>query len=224
MLLRYNFAMKVTFIILQTISAQNLPIFWSQSYCTYDEAQTLAPSCWTIGFGIDNYCLYSPNGDSIAYDERRFDIWARLGIFKKSEFEIKYSYPTAGLCSIKYLFLDGFLKTAFKFGFGYMKGTRVGFTTDYVYDFYGTLLIEKGLFKDVKFIYAPKMVYSVHTRDRQEHSTRPPRHILQYGHCLGLPFGGRFVFVPEVNWLWGNNEGVHYIVNQFGIGVNLKLN
>ncbi|MEO0215722.1 MAG: hypothetical protein ABIL70_08760 [candidate division WOR-3 bacterium] len=213
------------FLILLKISiAQNFPSSWSPSYCTYDVAQTLALSCYTMGFGIDNFCLYSKNNDSIAYDERRFDIWARLGIIKNTEFEIKYSYPTAGLISIKYLFLVQSIKTAFKSGFGYMKGTRVGFITDYVYDFYGTLLIEKALSKNIRFTYAPKAIYSLHTRDRQEHSTRPPRHIFQYGHCLSLSLGEKFVFIPEANWLWGDNEGTHYIVNQFGVGVNLKIN
>ncbi|MEO0185173.1 MAG: hypothetical protein ABIL20_05190, partial [candidate division WOR-3 bacterium] len=123
-------------IIVLFILTQNLPITWSQSYCTYDEAHSIVGGEYTLGFGIDNYCIYSGTHDTIAYDERRFDIWARTGLGKKFEFELKYSYPTAGVISIKYQLLDKIIASAFKVGFGYMKGTRIGYITDYVYDFY----------------------------------------------------------------------------------------
>uniref|UniRef100_A0A7C4XUX3 Outer membrane protein beta-barrel domain-containing protein n=1 Tax=candidate division WOR-3 bacterium TaxID=2052148 RepID=A0A7C4XUX3_UNCW3 len=200
-----------------------LPDSWSQSYCTYDLVQRLDVNEYAIGFGIDNFCLYSKTGDSIAYDERRFDIWAGLGILPKTEIEIKYSYPTAGLFSIKHVFLNKSMRGAIKPGFGYMKGTRSGFITDYVYDFYGTVILERTIFYKIRFLLAPKMVFSIHTRDRQEHSTRPPRYILQYGFGLGTALGERLIFQPETNWLWGNNQGINYIVNQFGIGVNIKI-
>lgn len=202
---------------------QTLPISWSQSYCTYDIAEVYLPNEYSLGFGIDNFCIYCDNGDTICYDERRFDIWTRVGLSKKTEIEIKYSYPTCGLMSIKYQFLQSYLSGAFKFGFGYMKGTREGYITDYVYDFYPMFIFSKDLIKDIKFCLAPKIIYSIHTRDRQEHSDRPPRHIFQYGFCIGLALGKNVQLLPETNWLWGNNMGVHYIVNQFGIGVNLVI-
>jgi len=210
-------------IILLIILDQNLPIVWSQSYCTYDEACVLNPGKYSIGFGVDNYYIYSGTNDTIPYDERRFDIWTRAGIFKKLEFELKYSYPTAGVISIKYHLFDKFINSSFKFGFGYMKGTRINYITDYVYDFYGTLFLEKDIICGIKFLYAPKIIYSMHYHDRQEHSTRPPRYILHLGHCFGFYLGTKFVFMPEINWLWGNNNGIKYMVNQFGIGVNLKI-
>ncbi|MGB9721185.1 MAG: hypothetical protein ACPL28_06900 [bacterium] len=206
------------------ILTQNLPITWSQSYCTYDEAHGLGSGEYGLGFGIDNYCIYSGTNDTIAYDERRFDVWARTGIVKNFEFELKYSYPTAGVASIKYQLWDKMITSALKFGFGYMKGTRIGYVTDYVYDFYGTLLIEKNLTHGIEFLYTPKIIYSIHYRDRQEHSDRPPRKISHIGHCFGFALGTRIIFLPEINWLWGNNDGTHYMVNQFGIGANLKIN
>lgn len=210
-------------IILLFIIEQNLPFTWSQSYSTYDEAQVLFSAKYSFGFGINNYCIYSGTNDTIAYDERRFDIWARTGFIQKIEFELKYSYPTASVISLKYHFFDNFVSSSFKFGFGYMKGTRVGYITDYVYDFYGTLLIVKNLHQNIKFIYSPKIIYSIHTRDRQEHTDRPPRYITHYGHCFSFRLGKGIVFYPEINWLWGNNENTNYMVNQFGIGVNLEI-
>ncbi len=202
---------------------QNLPFTWSQSYSTFDNAECLKPGFFSLGFGIDNYCIYSGTNDTIAYDERRFDIWVKTGIIKRLEFELKYSYPTAGLISLKYGLLDKIISSALKFGFGYMKGTRVNYITDYVYDFYGYLLLKKDLAKVIEFLYTPKVIYSIHCRDRQEHSERPPRHIYHFGHCIGLGIGSKIKFIPEINWLWGNNEGINYMVNQFGIGANLKI-
>ncbi|MEO0185045.1 MAG: hypothetical protein ABIL20_04535, partial [candidate division WOR-3 bacterium] len=154
---------------------------------------------------------------------RRFDIWAKTGLGKGFEFELKYSYPTAGVISIKYQFFEKIVASAFKFGFGYMKGTRIGYTTDYVYDFYGTLFVEKNLISGIKFLYAPKVIYSIHYRDRQEHSDRPPRNISHIGHCFSFALGQKIVFLPEINWLWGKNANTNYMVNQFGIGVNLEI-
>lgn len=218
--------MKKLLLILSCLSicAQDLPSSWSQSYSTYDIAESYLPDEYTIGFGIDNYCIYCFTGDTLNYDERKFDIWTRFGLFKKTEMEIKYSYPTCGLISLKYQFLQKYLTSAFKFGFGYMKGTREGLITDYVYDFYPTLLLNKNLFSNIKLYLAPKIIYSIHARDRQEHSDRPPRYIFQYGFGIGLALGKRFQLLPETNWLAGNNQGVRYIVNQFGIGANLKIN
>lgn len=205
------------------IIAQNLPITWTQSYCTYDEASVLNSGEYSIGFGVDNYCIYSGTNDTIAYDERRFDIWAKAGILKKLEIELKYSYPVAGIISIKRHLFKNSVSSAFKFGFGYMKGTRVNYITDYVYDFYGTLFLEKEFFSELKFVYAPKFIFSMHYRDRQEHTNRPPRYISHFGHCFGLCLGGKFIFIPEINWLWGNNDDTEYMVNQFGLGINLKV-
>ncbi|MEO0165016.1 MAG: hypothetical protein ABIL39_02630 [candidate division WOR-3 bacterium] len=202
---------------------QNLPWTWSQSYSTFDVARSLNPGEYSIGLGVDNYCIYSPTDDTIAYDERRFDIWIKSGMVKRLELELKYSYPTSGLIALKVELIEKPLQGAVKFGFGYMKGTRIGYITDYVYDFYGYLLLNKELRDKIKIIYTPKFIYSLHYRDRQEHSTRPPRFIFHVGHCFGIALGNRIEFIPEVNWLWGNNEGKRYIVNQFGIGVNLQI-
>jgi hypothetical protein len=49
------------------------------------------------------------------------------------------------------------------------------------------------------------------------------RHIIQYGLGAGLELGNGFSVQPETNWLWADNEGVSYIVNQFGIGVNVLI-
>ncbi len=64
----------------------------------------------------------------------------------------------------------------------------------------------------------------MHFRDRQEHTDRPPNFILQFGHCISLAIGKDFVILPEANWLWGKNKEVNYMVNQYGLGVNLSIN
>ncbi len=211
-------------VMLLIILNQNLPIGWSQSYCTFDQARVLNPNFYSLGFGFDNYCIYSSTHDTIAYDERRFDIWARIGILKRAEFELKYSYPTAGVISIKYLLFESIVAVALKSGFGYMKGTRTGYITDYVYDFYGNIFIEKCITNKIKFVYTPKFIYSMHFRDRQEHTDRPPNFIPQFGHCISLAIGKNFVMLPEANWLWGKNKEVNYMVNQYGLGVNISIN
>lgn len=202
---------------------QSLPDEWSQSYCTYDIAEVHGPGEYSLGFAIDNFALYSETYDSTAYDTRRFDLFAKLGILRNAEFEIKFSSPTSGVIAGKYKFCAGIINAAVKIGFGYMKGTRVGFITDYVFDFYPTLIFSKQIFKNIRVYYAPKIIYSIHPRDRQEHSTREPRQIFQYGHCIGLSFGSNFTIMPEGNWVFGNNEGTKYTVNQFGVAVNLRI-
>lgn len=203
--------------------SQDFPDAWSQSYCTYDIGEAIEPGKYSFGFGIDNYCIYDRDHDTIAYDERRFDIFAKLGLFRKIEMEIKYSYPTTGIIAIKYHLLDEYIDAALKFGFGYMKGTRSGKITDYVFDFYPALILSKQFYKNWTLYFTPKIIYSIHARDRQEHSDRAPVYIFQYGFGIGVALGKNFVVLPETNWLWGDNEGVLYIVNQFGIGVNLKI-
>lgn len=202
---------------------QSLPDVWSQSYCTYDIAELHRPGEYSLGFAIDNFALYGGTFDSTAYDTRRFDIFAKLGVFRNAEFEIKFSSPTAGVIACKYKCYTGFIDAAAKIGFGYMKGTRIGFITDYVFDFYPTLIFSKQIFENIRVYYAPKIIYSIHPRDRQEHSTREPRHIFQYGHGIGLSFGNNFTIMPEGNWVFGDNEGTKYTVNQFGLGVNLRI-
>lgn len=206
-----------------TLFCQHLPLEWSQSYCTYDIAEVHRPGEYSLGFAIDNFALYGGASDSTAYDTRRFDMFAKLGIFRNAEFEIKFSSPTSGVIASKYKCYAGVINAAVKMGFGYMKGTRVGFITDYVFDFYPTLIFSKQIFKNVRVYYAPKIIYSIHPRDRQEHSTREPRQIFQYGHGIGLSFGDDFTIMPEGNWLFGDNEGIKYTVNQFGVAVNLRI-
>ena len=206
-----------------SLSAQNLPQTWSQSYGTYDEPAVGKTGSYALGLSFNNYCLYDPRGDSVAYDERRFDLWARLGLFKNAEFELKFSSPTCAILSMKYRFLDGRMAGAFKLGLGYMKGTRANYLTDYVYDIYPTFLFSTPRLGPLRIIAAPKIIYSIHQRDRREHTTRPVRQIIQYGFGAGLELGGEFSIRPETNWLWADNEGVTYIVNQFGIGVNVLI-
>lgn len=203
--------------------SQDLPDAWSQSYCTYDRATVDAPGHYSFGFAVDNFALYSDDPDTVSYDERRFDIFAKLSISRRIEVELKYSSPTAGLVAGKYQFLAGRMNGAFKLGFGYMKGTRIGYVTDYVFDFYPTIIMSKKLYRQIGLYLAPKCIYSVHPRDTREHSNREPRHIFQYGYGIGLMIGDKFRIMPEANWLFGNNRGVRYTVNQFGIGVNLKI-
>ncbi len=202
---------------------QHLPLEWSQSYCTYEIAEVHRPGEYSLGFAIDNFALYSDTSDSTAYDTRRFDIFAKLGVFRDAEFEIKFSSPTAGVIAGKYKFCTGVIDAAVKIGFGYMKGTRIGFITDYVFDFYPTLILSKRIFENIRVYYAPRIIYSIHPKDRQEHSTREARHIFQYGHGIGLSFGNNFTIMPEGNWVFGDNEGTKYTVNQFGVGVNLRI-
>jgi hypothetical protein len=209
--------------IFTSLAAQNLAQTWTQSYGTYDQATAIKAGSYALGFSVNNYCLYDPNDDSTAYDERRFDLWARIGLFRNAEFELKFSSPTCAVLDLKYCFLNGSLNGAFKLGFGYMKGTRVNYLTDYVYDLYPTLLLTTRRFGPARLNLAPKMIYSIHQRDRQEHTTRPVRHIVQYGFGAGLELGEDFSIRPETNWLWADNEGVNYIVNQFGIGVQLLI-
>ncbi len=209
--------------ILVPLLGQNLPISWSQSYCTYDMAEAYEPGQYSLGFGIDNYCIFSREYDTTAYDERRFDIFARLGVINNAEFEVKYSYPTAGVLAFKYQFYTGSLDAAFKFGLGYMKGTREGYITDYVFDFYPTLILSKDILQKISLYFAPKLIYSIHPRDRQEHSSREPTHVFQYGFGLGVAFGHRFRILPEINWLHGSVNEADYIISQFGIGVDLQI-
>ncbi|UCC12442.1 MAG: hypothetical protein JSW02_02595 [candidate division WOR-3 bacterium] len=205
------------------IIAQTLPADWSQSYCTYDVPEVFEPGEYGIGFAIDNYTIYSGVADTVAYDTRRFDIYASYGLFKNVEVGVKYSYPTAGVLEAQYQFLHGKYASAIKLGFGYMKGTREGYITDYVYDVYPTLLLGLCAKKCIKLYWAPKIIYSLHMRDRQEDSDRQPVSVFQYGHGVGLKIGDRFAFMPEANWLFGVNEGVKYTVNQFGLGVMLEI-
>lgn len=205
--------------------AQHLPLEWSQSYGTYDRPVVHKPGGYSLGFSINNYAFYEldEDTDSTAYDTRRFDIYARLGIFKNTEMEFKFSYPTCGVVSAKYLIAKGIAGIAIKTGFGYMKGTREGFITDYVLDFYPTVLVSYELTEYIVLYGAPKIIYSIHIKDQEEHSEREPRHIFQYGPGLGLALGNDFMVMIETNWLWGNNEGAKYIANQFGLGINVKI-
>jgi hypothetical protein len=223
--------MKLAYIIFILLSvflfSQDFPTSWSQSYGTYDVANVHECRHYSLGFSLNNYCIYQQQGehagDTIAYDERRFDIFAKIRLLKNTEFEIKYSYPTSGILSLKYQFLNSCIDGALKCGFGYMKGTRVGKITDYVFDFYPTLIFSKNLFKEVSIFLAPKIIYSIHLKDRQEQSEREPRYIFQYGYGLGFSLGEKFSIMPETNWLFGNDEGKLYTVHQFGVGVNVRI-
>ncbi|KPK67473.1 hypothetical protein AMJ87_13315, partial [candidate division WOR_3 bacterium SM23_60] len=155
--------------------AEQLPVEWSQSYCTYDNARVHETGQYSVGFAIDNFTLYDAEGDTIPYDTRRFDLFATLGILKRTEVEFKFSSPTAGVVAAKYQFLSSTINAALKLGFGYMKGTRTGYVTDYVLDFYPTLIVSGKIYKTVGFYVAPKIIYSVHPRDTREHSDRSPR-------------------------------------------------
>ncbi len=217
---------RITFLLsffMCTIFSQSLPDTWSQSYCTYESAVSYIPGDYAFGFSINNFTLYTYDPDSFSYDTRRFDLFGRVGVFKNGEFEIKYSSPTCGVVSLKYQFWKSPIDAAFKFGFGYMKGTRRGFVTDYVFDFYPTFILTKKITEKIRLFYAPKIIYSIHLRDRQEHSERPPRYIFQYGHGLGLVIGDKFSILPESNWLFSDNMGIKYTVNQFGLGVIFKF-
>ena len=213
----------VFFLTIILLFCQDLPVEWSQAYGTYDIAEVHEPGDYSIGFAINNYALYSSSFDSIAYDTRRFDIFARIGIFRNAEFEVKFASPTSGNIAGKYKFWSGFLDVAIKLGFGYMKGTRVNYVTDYVFDFYPSILFTKKISNKIRVYYAPKIIYSIHPRDRREQSTRAPRYIFQFGHGLGIAIGNDFIIMPEGNWLFGENDGVGYTVNQFGLGVNLRI-
>jgi hypothetical protein len=205
--------------------AQTLPLEWSQSYGTYDRPVVHEPGGYSVGFSINNYAFYDRDdeADSTAYDTRRFDMYAQLGTFKHAELEFKFSYPTCGVVSAKYLITRGTAGIAAKMGFGYMKGTRAGFVTDYVLDFYPSVLLSYELARYIVLYGTPKMIYSVHIRDKQEHSDREPRHIIQYGPGIGIAIGDDFVIMVESNWLWGDNEGIQYIANQFGVGINARI-
>lgn len=205
--------------------AQTLPLEWSQSYGTYDQPVVHKPGGYSMGFSVNNYAFYIADGetDSISYDTRRFDIFAQLGIVRNSELEFKFSYPTCGVVSAKYLIVQGMAGVAVKIGFGYMKGTRVGFITDYVLDFYPSVLLSCEFAEHIVLYGTPKAIYSVHIKDKQEHSDRKPRYIFQYGPGIGVAIGDDFRVMIESNWLWGNNEGIWYTANQFGVGVNVHI-
>ncbi len=203
-------------------SAQFLPDVWSQSYCTYDIAEVMPKNGYSLAFSISNYCLWSHDPDSVSYDQRRFDIFANIAIAEGFEFGIKYSYPTCGILEMKYQYLSKPMNGALKLGIGYMKGTRIGLITDYVFDIYPTVIFDKPITSNIGIYIAPKLIYSIHLRDRQEHSTRPPNYIFQYGLGLGLYFGSKFMIMPESNWLRGRKDG-DYTVNQFGIAAKLRF-
>jgi hypothetical protein len=205
--------------------AQTLPLEWSQSYGTYDRPVVHGQGSYSLGFSINNYAFYVDEGenDSISYDTRRFDIFAQIGILRKAELEFKFSYPTCGVISAKYLLAKGLAGIAMKMGFGYMKGTREGFITDYVLDFYPTVLISYNIAEHIILYGAPKIIYSIHIKDIQENSDREPRYIFQYGPGIGVAIGDDFTVMVESNWLWGDNEGIHYIANQFGVGVSIEI-
>lgn len=208
--------------IVSGVFAQSLPDVWSQSYCTFDIATTPNAGSYAIGFGVDNFALYG-SADSTAYDTRRFDIFAQYGVAHRFTLELKFSYPTSGVLAGKINLTDYPFDIAVKIGIGYMKGTRIGHITDYVFDFYPTLLFSKKIIKNIHLFYAPKIIYSIHPRDRQEHSHREPRTIFQYGHGMGVAIGCGFKWIIEGNWLFADNEGVTYTVNQFGLGVHLPI-
>ncbi|MBN2620936.1 hypothetical protein JXB22_07580 [candidate division WOR-3 bacterium] len=207
------------------VFAQTLPLEWSQSYGTYDRPVVHDPGGYSLGFSINNYAFYVDESeeDSISYDTRRFDIFAQLGIGKNAELEFKFSYPTCGVVSAKYMVAQGRAGIAAKIGFGYMKGTRAGFITDYVLDFYPGVLLSYQLTGHIAIYGTPKMIYSIHARDRREHSDREPRYIFQYGPGIGIAIGTDFTVMVESNWLWGDNEGITYTVNQFGVGVTVTI-
>ncbi len=205
---------------------QNLPITWSQCYGTYDQSQALRSGSYALGFGINNFALYDPPydlSDSVAYDERRFDIWGKYGLGRGWEFELKYASPTCLVMSAKRQLMTGPLGAAAKLGFGYMKGTRSNYLTDYVYDIYPGFILDRVITGSLRVYASPRALISIHQKDRQEHTTRPLRSITQYGFGLGLRLGSDFAVATESNWFWANNDGATYIVNQFGIGVNAAI-
>jgi len=75
------------FVLTVALLGEQLPIEWSQSYCTYDIARVHAPGSYSFGFGVDNFTLYDAERDTIPYDTRRFDLFATLGILKRTEVE-----------------------------------------------------------------------------------------------------------------------------------------
>jgi len=202
------------------LSGQTLPITWSQCYGTYDQPQVCLSGSYALGFGVNNFAMYDPDNDSVAYDERRFDIWGKYGLGQGWEFELKYAYPTCLVMAAKREFLSFPLGAAAKLGFGYMKGTRSNYLTDYVYDIYPGFILDRVITGSLRVYASPRAIISIHQKDRQEHTTRPMRFITQYGFGLGLRLGGDFAVATESNWFWANNEDVTYIVNQFGIGIN----
>jgi hypothetical protein len=212
-------------VIPMVLVAQALPLEWSQSYGTYDRPVVHDPGGYSLGFSINNYAFYVDESeeDSISYDTRRFDIFAQLGIVKNTELEFKISYPTCGVVSAKYLIAEDRAGIAVKIGFGYMKGTRAGFITDYILDFYPSMLLSYRFSEHIVIYGTPKMIYSIHIKDRREHSERQPTYISQYGPGIGVAIGTDFTIMVESNWLWGNNEGIPYTVNQFGVGVNAHI-
>ena len=70
--------------------SQDFPTSWSQSYGTYDVAHVHECGHYALGFSLNNYCIYQQQGehvgDTIAYDERRFDILAKIGLLKNSRY------------------------------------------------------------------------------------------------------------------------------------------
>lgn len=202
---------------------QNLPITWSQSYGSYDLARACRQGSYALGFGVNNFALYDPSDDSVAFDERRFDIWGKYGLGHQWEFELKYSHPTCLVLATKHELTALPFGSAVKLGFGYMKGTRANYLTDYVYDIYPGLILDHALAGPIRICVSPRAIFSIHQKDRQEHTQRPLRFIWQYGFGLGVRTEGDFAVALESNWFWANNEGVTYIVNQFGIGLNAVI-
>ncbi len=220
---RISFLILAAGVLPSAFFGQNLPITWSQSYGTYDLSRACRRGSYAVGFGVNNFALYAPSDDSVAYDERRFDLWAKYGLDQDWEFELKYSHPTCLVLALKHQLMVHPVAAAAKLGFGYMKGTRANYLTDYVYDLYPGVIMDHALAGPFRIYAAPRAIFSIHQKDRQEHTKRPLRFIQQYGFGLGVRAEGDFAVALESNWFWANNEGVTYIVNQFGIGINAVI-
>jgi hypothetical protein len=194
------------------------------SYSNYDLAPTLKPGTYKIGFTTNNFYLFASLKDTISYDLRTLDLFARMGLTEKLDFGLKYSSPRAGLVSVKYQFLSRPIASSFSIGFGYMKATRVVRPvnlTYYLFDIYPSILFTKRVSRNFGFYGSLKSIISRYAEeDNSDNWT-----VFHYGGGIGLLFGPeRFHFMVETDYYKAlTNKKTTFIAGQSGIGVEAQL-
>ncbi len=213
--------------ILVLVAQENQVIFdWGAvpSYSTYELAPTLKPGTYKIGFATNNFYIFGDLADTVSYDLRTVDLFARMGLTERIDFGIKYSSPRAGLVSVKYQFLTRPIASSFSLGFGYMKATRVvrpDNLTYYLFDVYPALQFTKRFGSNFGCYGSIKSIISRYVEeDKSDDWT-----VIHYGAGLGLLFGPeRFHFMVEADYYKAQtNKHTTYIAGQSGIGVETQF-
>lgn len=197
-------------------AGSGLPTQFCPSYSLYETPQALALGGCGVGFATHNFCLYGR--DTVSYDRRDFDLFGRLGLGRGLELGLKHSSPGAGLLSLKYQLLGGYIPFAIQLGAGYMKATLANYWTYYVFDLYPRLLASWKGRPGLELYSALKFIHSLYS----EETGRETKKVFSYGGTIGVALGpDYFRLMPEVNRLYGSDQGKRFTVTQFGLGAIL---